>query len=172
MSNFRNLLPSVVISLAVLGGCSIRPSSLERNHLNIELRDNDEVSSAQESIEKLAILSDTDLFIQFNNQMLEQIQVLNSDDKEKANLVLLSYINNVYSLTLSRLAADIGDVPNKSKEYMGYIAMLQTFADEYKEGKEDFQEDVLVGKGEENPVMNEFLRVEDWFFSVVQTVDN
>ena len=140
MSNFRNLLPSVVISLAVLGGCSIRPSSLERNHLNIELRDNDEVSSAQESIEKLAILSDTDLFIQFNNQMLEQIQVLNSDDKEKANLVLLSYINNVYSLSLSRLAADIGDVPNKSKEYMGYIAMLQTFADEYKEGKEDFQE--------------------------------
>lgn len=110
MSNFRNLLPSVVISLAVLGGCSIRPSSLERNHLNIELRDNDEVSSAQESIEKLAILSDTDLFIQFNNQMLEQIQVLNSDDKEKANLVLLSYINNVYSLSLSRLAADIGDV--------------------------------------------------------------
>lgn len=157
-------------------GCS----KLDKNNLDFEDIKTTDTYVPNDSLKELEIMNlcnDTEMFIELNNNEVEQIDSLSkesiSKDEKNAKMymILNDYVQNVYQLASSRLSSDIETVYVNSEEYMAYLAMLQTFVDEYTREKDAFQTQMAKGEMSITNLSSyqAFLQVEAYYIDIYES---
>lgn len=162
MKKWKNKGILFLIICLLCSGCA----HSNRYYKKLAFLDEEGQDTIQMDIESIRLAGDLDLFIEFYNQMKDEIAEvengssnsilaigiantgdgnLSSTDRMKARLAIQNYVRNMAQLAAVRLSSDIDGIYLYSDEYMNYMAMLQKFTDAYASEKEALK--IMIQEG-------------------------
>lgn len=156
MKHSRIFLPLITVCL-LMSGCSSAP---DINDLNFSSS-----TSKIYELESSSYLVDLDLFYDLQEQSATQQQDAQQDEKV---LILLNYIDQVYSLACARVEADLGDLGGHSQEYKDYLLLLEAYCELYFEYREDLPEAIDKGTLDDDPLIQSLKNVETYYAQIAE----
>ena len=192
MKTLLILISSLLLFSPLLTGCSrLKPNHVDFHEIEEEKPKKEEKKEPEKEdpnktvtleeihhMEMLNIINDTNTFIEIYNNQMKEISKLHEEDlkkeekQSKNNLAIYNYMTNINVLASSRLSSDIEEIFIHTEEYMGYIALLQTYVDSFDTEKEAIELALLNGDADTKKLTSfkTLVMIEDFYFQAYEKI--